>query len=272
MLNLIKMNLYRLMKSKTYIAILVFFVFTFLLGWLIINMNVYFQAASGSGSITVGMENSDAGALTISGIYCMVSSILIAYAVAIFSIIHCEKERKHGFIKNLSAGKKDKARVFLAKIVPAFVVAVAFHIAMFAGTALGLSTRGPIPMGDSIVRIVQFSMINILLCTGIAAFSMAAYELFRNVIPVLILVVNTISGAVGKLIWFGELCLFKFGLHSETSLEKFDITRHFMSTRISGLNIANMFDAKPSNIVIALVGMTVYLAIGVLIYQKKDVV
>ena len=101
---------------------------------------------------------------------------------------------------------------------------------------------------------------------------MAAYELFRNVIPVLILVVNTISGAVGKLIWFGELCLFKFGLHSETSLEKFDITRHFMSTRITGLNIANMFDAKPSNIVIALAGMTVYLAIGVLIYQKKDVV
>ncbi len=272
MLNLTKMNLYRLMKSKTYIAILVFFVFTFLVGWIIINMNMQYQSADGSGSITFKMEDSGAGSLTISELYIALARAVVCYAVAVFAIIHCDKERKHGFIKNLSAGKQEKAMAFLTKIVPSFLVAVAFHIAMFAGTALGLSMKGPFPMGDSIAKTAQFSMINILLCTGIAAFSMTVYELFRNTVPAIILVLVTLSGITGKLVMLGEMCLCRFGVLSETFLEKFEITRHFMSTRISGLNIANMFDAKPSNIVIALAGMTVYLAIGMILYQKKDIV
>ena len=272
MLNLTKMNLYRLIKSKTYIAILVFFVFTFLVGWIIIKMDVNYQSTDGSSSISFEMEDSELESMTISGVYSAMAGPLVCYAVAIFSIIHCDKERKHGFIKNLSVRKQEKALVFLTKIVPAIPVAIAFHIAMFAGTALGLSTKGPFPMGDSIAQTAQFAMINILLCTGIAAFSMTVYELFRNTIPAVILILVTLSGITGEVVRLGEMCLCRFGVLSETFLEKFEITRHFMSTRISGLNIANMLDAKPSNIVIALAGMTVYLAIGMILYQKKDIV
>ena len=113
MLNLTKMNLYRLMKSKTYIAILVFFVFTFLVGWIIINMNMQYQSADGSGSITFEMEDSGAGSLTISELYIALARAVVCYAVAVFAIIHCDKERKHGFIKHLSAGKQETAMAFL---------------------------------------------------------------------------------------------------------------------------------------------------------------
>ncbi|MBR4992831.1 MAG: hypothetical protein IKY04_01140, partial [Lachnospiraceae bacterium] len=66
--------------------------------------------------------------------------------------------------------------------------------------------------------------------------------------------------------------LIKLGILSERFASDLDITQHMITMRFNTMNYANMFANKPNNLVIALIGIAVYLTIGMLLYRKKDVV
>ena len=282
MLNLVKMNVYRLFKSKNWIALLVVLLMAFTVSAIEIAMqrsDATETVVNEDGTEVTTYTDEEGGVyieaqavdLTISEVYASFNGEFTLLVIGIFAVVYCENERKHGFVKNLSVRKKDKALVFASKIAPAFVFSIATIAVSFIGVLLGSVAEGGIPMGD-VAGMIKYSCVAVLLCTAFIMFSMALYELFRKNVAAVLISAFTAVGLIPQLVFYGEIGLIKLGILSERFASDLDITQHMITMRFNTMNYANMFANKPNNIVIALIGIAVYLTIGMLLYRKKDVV
>ena len=119
---------------------------------------------------------------------------------------------------------------------------------------------------------LKFTGIETVLISAFGMFSMAIYELFRKNVPAIIFGTFTAIGLTGQIVALIQTGLNKLGILSDSFCEKFIFAYYFISTRIAVINPSDLAGGKVPAIVIGAVGLVFYLALGMTLYGKKDVV
>lgn len=280
MLNLIKMNMYRLLKSKNFIALIVMIVLAFAITKvqvLLVTGMASIETATIDGDGNVVYETTEteteevAPEFTVMDLFAGFSSEMTSLFMAIFAVVYCENERKNGFVKNLSVTKREKPLVFAAKVAPVTVFAILLQISVFIGVAIAALTYKDVKLGE-IMPVLKYTGVETVLTIAFGMFSMAMYELFRKNVPAIIFGTFTAIGLTGQIVALIQMGLNKLGILSNSFCEKFIFTDHFISTRIAVINPSDLAGGKVPALVIGAVGLVFYLALGMTLYGKKDVV
>lgn len=287
MLNLIRMNLYRFFKEKGYIALIIIMLCTVLISSIAIELNTSeavvteYVDENGSTVRSVEWSNEETGdSVKVSSeadisfgqlfIEIMGGGVLVMI-VGIFAIIYSDNERKFGFVKNLTVRKSERVAVFAAKAVPVFLFTLFTMIAAMIGIYLGSLLIAPVPFGD-LNQFMAYFGVQLLLSTAYGIFSLALYELIRREVVTVIIIIFSSLGLVSQLVQLLEAGLVEIGLCSEAFMEKFEISQHFLEVRSSAIQLGDVSGGRPCAVIIAIIGMAVYLVAGMILYRKKDVV
>jgi hypothetical protein len=280
MLNLIKMNMYRLLKSKNFIALIVMIVLAFAITKvqvLLVTGAATIETATVDEDGNITYETVDTGVaeeapdFTVMDLFAGFSSEMTALFMAIFAVVYCENERKNGFVKNLSVNKREKPLVFAAKVAPVTVFAILLQISVFIGVAIAALTYKDIKFGE-VMPVLKYTGIETVLTIAFGMFSMAMYELFRKNVPAIIIGSFTAIGLTSQIVSLIQVGLNKLGILSDSFCEKFIFADHLISTRIAVINPLDLAGGKVPALVIGAVGLVFYLAVGMTLYGKKDVV
>ena len=288
MINLIKMNFYRMLRSKfVYILLLITFGITLLITSLEtdpaeqeLNQQIMEEQGIGpneadesvgiviGGNISVGgsaEENS-----SLEEIYAgMIGSGFILLMTGIFVAVYSDEERKSGFLKNLTVGVKGKKYIFASKIPIVLLFCTAQMLVVLAAVRIGCNRMGEYAIGD-VGNLIRYMVTEILLHTAYGLFIMACYEMCRSIVLDILIAV------------FGSLNLFGFivsmletqigVLRSLTQIwgGRLELVQYFLVTRARDVAVSCQSYPFVPSIVIAIAGLILYGILGMIIYSKRD--
>lgn len=209
MINLIKMNLNRMFYNRLfYILILINFGICILIASLEadpVDQELDRQIMEEQGIVPdegdIGFGMTVGGNVTedtaLEDIYAeMVGCGLILTLVGVFASVYSDEERKSGFLKNLTVGRKEKKYIFASKAPVVFIFCFMQLIAGIVATYIGSN----LPASYHIVNwgnLIIYILTETLLHTAFGLFIMVFYEIFRTV------VVNILVAVFASLNLFG---------------------------------------------------------------------
>lgn len=286
MLNLIRMNLYRFFREKCYISLIITLLCAMFISAIVVEVSMessieVIETTDENGqpvyNVEMGNENATVSSTTgpdtsVAEIFVeTVGSGVIVMISGIFAIIYSDTERRYGFVKNLTVRKRERVAVFAAKAVPVFLFTLFSMLVILAGVCLGGQMIAPIPFGN-VSQLISYFAVQLLVSTAFGIFALALYELIRKEVVVVITVIFTALGLLGKIVQLLEMGLVKIGIFSDAFMAKYEISKHFLETRSSVITLGDLRGGSPCTLIIAIAGIVVYLAAGMILYRKKDVV
>lgn len=282
MINLIKMNLYRMLRSKfVYILFLVTFGIALLITSLETDpvqqeMDKEIMEEEGIDLNEEGLEigivlgQSGNESKAVEDLYCsFIGSGFLLLITGLFVAVYSDDERKSGFLKNLTVGRKGKKYIFASKIAIVLLFCTILMLVSFAAVYLGsnlMSTYGIGNMG----KLLAYTMREILLHAAYGLLIMTVYEMCRN---------NVISILVAV---FGSLNLFGFIFSLlETKIPpltkltqildgRLELVQYFLVTRARQLPVDYPAFLFVPTTVVAIAGLILYGILGMIIYSKRD--
>lgn len=266
-MNLIRMNLYRFMKTKCVYILLIITVF--LVGFSTLDMmSVESQAliqemmqqegleesSDFTAGITIGM-NMITSASMMTGEY--IGSGIILVFIAIFVALFSNAERAGGYLKNLNSCAGTKSQIFLAKLVPiiVFVFVILWIIPMVA-TACGLQ-------GNDIwtKEFYLYMGIQWLIHTAYGIFILTIMEITRSLVAGMLIGIFVGMGFGVTFIQFVENVIIKQEI----------ISRHMLVTMARMVIPDNVTSAIIPALITGMISVTAYSIIGAWTFQKRDI-
>lgn len=245
MLNLIKMNISRLFRTKAlYTTMIIVFGLFFLLA----------KIAGGEGTIAEFV-----GGTTGSG--------LVFMLVGIFATVYSDEERKSGFLKNLGAAKNRKRCIFLSKI-PAISLYIAIMLATAVVAIMLVGMESGMMFGNISYFAVYF-LFEILVGTAFGTAFLALYEIARgNVLPIIFAIITS-AGIQAIIIKFAESEIGNKIPALAAIMERHIISSNLIVTKASQISAVAPFDYIPV-LIVSLVGIAFYTVLGMTIFEKRD--
>lgn len=266
-MNLIRMNLYRFVKTKSVYIILI--IVALLAGFLAIDMTSeegqeliqeimqqegMEESTDFTAGITIGM-NIITSASMMTGEF--ISSGIILVFIAIFAALFSNAERAGGYLKNLNACTGTKAQIFLAKIVPIILfVFVILWLIPVVSIACGLQ-------GNNILTKEFFLYIGIqwLIHTAYGIFILTIMEITRSLVAGMLIGIFVGMGFGVTLIQFIENAMFRQEI----------ISGHMLVTTARMLMPGNIGNSLIPAIMTGVISLIMYSVIGALTFQKRDI-
>lgn len=282
MINLTKMNLNRMFYNRLfYILILINFGICILIASLEADpvdqeLDRQIMEEQGIDPDDIGFGMTVGGNVTedtaLEDIYAeMVGCGLMLTLVGVFASVYSDEERKSGFLKNLTVGRKGKKYVFASKAPVLFIFCFMQMLVGLVATYIGSN----LPASYHIVNwgnLIIYILTETLLHTAFGLFIMAFYEIFRNVVVNILVAVFASLNLFGFIFSLLETKLGVMRMLAEAFGGRFEIVQYMLVTRIRNMQMnESVFPFVPS-IVVALVGLTLYFILGMVIYSKRDTV
>lgn len=280
MINLIKMNFYRMLRSKfVYILLLITFGITLLITSLEtdpaeqeLNQQIMEEQGVDPNEEGVGIvlgdtieENS-----SLDDIYgSMVGSGLVLLMTGIFGAVYSDEERKSGFLKNLTVGVKGKKYIFASKIPIVLLFCAVQMLVTLVAVGIGSNMMGEYTVSH-MGNLIRYIVTQTFLHAAYGLLVMAFYEMCRNIVLSILIAV------------FGSLNLFGFiislletqigVLRSLTQIwgGRLELVQYFLVTRARDVAVSCRSYPFVPSIVIAIVGLILYGILGMIIYSKRD--
>lgn len=289
MLNLIRMNLYRFLREKTYISLIVIMLCSVFVSAVVIELatdesvqvtktvdengqELYtMEKVDEENGLELSMQSESGPDITIAEIFAGILGSVMTMISGIYAVIYSDTERRQGFVKNLTVRKRERVSVFAAKAVPVLLYDFLCMVAILAGIFIANSLAYNVPFGD-IAGFGRYFGVQLMLSTAFGIFALAIYELIRREVVAVIVVIFTALGLVGKIVQLLEMGLVEVGIFSETFVEKYEITQHMLAYRSGMISPVDQNAGTPCALIVAMMGMAVYLAVGMILYRRKDVV
>lgn len=282
MMNLIKMNLNRLFCKKQFYA---FLIINFLICILMVSLETdpadqelerQIMAEQGvdpddvSFGMTIGGNFTED--TTLEEMYVeMVGSGLILVLVGVFATVYSDEERKSGFLKNLTVGRKGKKYIFSSKVPVLFIFCFMQMLVGLAAVYIGGNLSGNYHIGSR-GNLIVYILTETLLHTAFGVFIMTFYEIFRNVVVNILVAVFVSMNFLGFVTSMVETSVRPIRMLAEAFGGRFEIVQYMLVTRARDMQVAeNVFPFVPS-IVVALAGLALYSILGMVIYSKRDTV
>lgn len=282
MINLTKMNFSRMLHSKLfYILILATFGIFLLVASLEadpVDQELDRQIMEAQG---IDPEDNSFG-MTIGGnlkediafedFYAeLVGSGVILLVVGIFASVYSDEERKNGFLKNLTVGRKGKKYIFASKAPILFLFCFMQLLAGLAAIYVGSNLSGNYDIGNW-ENLILYALTQTVLHTAFGLLIMVCYEIFRNVIVNILVAVFAALDLLGFIFSLLETKLSVLRMFTEAFDGRFEIGQYMLVTRIKNMQVnESVFPFVPS-IVVALAGLVLYFILGMVIYSKRDTV
>lgn len=282
MINLISMNITRFFKSK-----IVFVTSAILMALFVLltaaetdpeeqelNQKIIEQYDVSEEDMEAGMTlgneiDSDSSFDTI--YRSMVSSGLPLILVGIFAAVYTDDERKSGFLKNISVGRNQKKYIFASKIPVLMIYSTILLLLSIAAVKLGCITRDPsLYRVHDIFKLIGYIFVEILLHTAFGAFIMVVYEVCRNSVITIITAIFASLNLFGTIFSVVESKLSSLGGIMEKFVERFGLVQYLLVTRVKLLEISGSVFPHVNTIVVAVVGLSLYAFLGMLIFSKRD--
>ncbi len=281
MLNLMKMNLYRFFKTRVfYITLLITIISFGLLSRLetdpsseIYEAHVEQQSQNEEHVGIVATEEITAET-SLEELYAsFTASGFILIMVGVFAIVYTEEERKSGFLKNLLTTRKEKKNIFLTKIPVVFLYTLIMFLGSLLAIRLGSLGRGPgMYAVQSISSLISFTVLEVLLHTAFGIAMMAFYEITRNTIIPIMLAIFGSANLHGMLLDMLERKLVSMRPSLAGFMEKYALSRNLIVTKANYLGDIEIPFSHMNVIIVIMVGLVIYSAMGTLIFTKRDTI
>ena len=280
MLNLIKMNRYRFIKTRVFYITLLITVIAFgLLSRLETDpssRNPGEQVEQESQEEHVGIVATEevTAETSYEELYAsLTASGYILIMVGVFAIVYTEQERKSGFLKNLLTTRKEKKNIFAAKIPVVFL----YTLIMFLGSLIAIRL-GSLGRGEGMYAIksmwvlFRFTTAEIILHTVFGIAMMAIYEITRNTIIPIMLAIFGSANLHGMLLNMIESKLVSMRPSLAGFMEKYALSMNLIVTKINVLGDEGMPFPAMNVIVVIAIGLISYSVMGMLIFTKRDTI
>ncbi len=281
MINLVKMNLYRLFTMKlSYILWIVAFV---IIGFVTMvesdpmQQELDRQLIEESG-VTEEELNSEMG-MTIQSegyvekTYDQIVAESVKFGIAlilvgIFAVRFSHDEREDGYLKNLTVGRRHQGSIFASKIPAVFLFSLICLIMVAVGVYVGrVIAQAGLGM-QSTTQLIYYLFVQTMLHTAFGAFVMVTYELLRNI------VVSTLCAVLGSfgvfVVIFGTLES-KLAMLSEKFIDLFGLSQYMIVSRSRNLELGVCVFPHVPSIVVGIIGLLFYSILGVFLLRKRDI-
>ena len=283
MVNLIRMNLLKLVKMKAFyiLTLITAFICVVLIADNAANLTVMLddsmseqeraemvelqEELEAEGPSTVGATFEEDTLPAIADYAAeFFRSGLLTVLLAIFVVLYACSERDSGFLKNLCVCTEKRWHIVAARmasvLVFLFVQALVVFLTMLA---TNVAFDSCMEIGN-LLAALPVLMLQFLLHLALAALIFAVVELIRN---------NSISMIISIFISFGFGSAIVSGCTEfirKLTTVNIPLADYLISTRIKMISSPLEYAVVPATIVVGVVGLIGYLAISSFIFQKRD--
>lgn len=285
MLNIIKMDLYRLFKGKfTWLMLIIITLISAVAMYTQYSSHEYYlnHIEEFSEEITVNEQISDEEAeerqayFTDNPIYStdkidvhyfyssLIFNTVIGLYIAIFAAIFTNSEMSTGFIKNIAGQPSIRYKTIISKCISIFVFVCITLVLYFAVAAIcSLVMFGYISVGAySISDMLAFSFTQLLLNTALCIVIMCISELLRN----------TAAGmAVSVLVSIGIFKLIMGKLDQFLNIKNFSFSSMIITSYSTALPITYETNTYQHAVVVGAVYIVIAAAISIISKVKRDI-
>lgn len=255
MSNLLRSDLYRLFKSKSFYICMAVEACLFILGMVII----YLMNQTEPAIVTLEAQNGiDYGltALTTSDITLLLGIIIGIFVTAEFS---------HGTMKNVVSKGFSKVNIYLSKLVTMVIATFIFMLFILIVGVIGATiltgNLGELS-GENVLKIFQIIGIEMLLYTALASLYLMFSMVLRNLGGVI--AINIIYASIVERLFFSLLQLI--------AKDKIEFSKYSLFNNISFYSIGDFTGSDLlRSAVVAIVVLAVTTALGIFAFTKTDV-
>ena len=264
-MSLIRMNIYRFIKTKSvYILLLITAIIVGLLtmdqisGAAAVDYEIMQQAG-------IDMEESAVGItlavtpVTSVGVMSteLIGSGIVLVFTAIFAALFHNAERAGGYLKNLNSCAGAKEQVFFAKVIPVMLyVLLNLLIIPLVVKVLGMPGMDILTKDFMIYMVVEW-----LLHTAYGIFVLMIMEVTRNLVAGILSGIFVGMGVSVMLIGFVENAFHGNGI----------ISGHMLVQMARVLTLENIMSSLIPALITGVISFVLYLVIGTLTFKKKDI-
>lgn len=264
-MSLIRMNLYRFIKTKSvYILLLITAITAGLLtmdqksGAAAVDYEMMQQAEMDMEESAVGITISAAfieSAGQLSGE--LIGSGIVLVFTAIFAALFHNAERAGGYLKNLNSCAGAKEQVFFAKVIPVMLyVLLNLLIIPLVVKVLGMPGMDILTKDFMIYMLTEW-----LLHSAYGIFILMFMEVTRNLVAGIMFGVFAPTGVGVMLIGFVENAFHGNGI----------ISGHMLVQMARVLTLENIMSSLIPALITGVISFVLYLVIGTLTFKKKDI-
>lgn len=268
-MNLVRMNLYRFVRTK---AVYVLLIITVLfMGLIILDQKSMSEEAweaemellqaegidvddtDENVGITFGMTPiTSASAMTES----LVSSGLLLVFTGIFAALFSNAERNGGYLKNLNSCAENRGQIFMAKGAPVAVfVLLSLLIVPLTSVALGLEAENIFSK-----ELILYILVQWLLHLAYGIFVLTVMEVSRSLVVGMLVGIFCGIGVGVVLLSFIENAFRVNGL----------ISSHMIVYIVRGLMLKNVMECLLPALLAGTIGFILYWIVGTLVFEKRD--
>lgn len=269
MLNLIKMDFYRLFKSKSF----------YLIAGVSVIMSIFMMLMFGIYSLALdnlntGELNAETMALleaTLPSTFSQYFEIFffgnyVTLYLVIFIVIFCNAEFGRGYIKNIASLITPRYKMAFSKLI----IIVFMTVVIYALSALIVvcgCAIGKVPMTvDNPGGLIKMIVVGILMNISISAFVMMLFYVFRKSMPALISGIVYVT--MGSILYTFLNLLLKAVFQSE----KIDCTKFTnLGNMLTHINASGDTETYVRASIVAVVILAISMAITCLSLNKKDI-
>lgn len=280
MLNVIKMDLYRMFKSKiTWIILLIVGILAVMSMATRHSEHEYFVNRTPESMVAEGYTEEEAkeqlaadaddpmysanGEIDIMDFYSkLIINTVIGLFIAVFTVIFVGAENSTGFIKNIAGQPSIRYRTILSKCFSIFMYTCMVLI-LFFGITLICSQLffGYISFGAySITDMLAFTLTQLLLNTSLCIVILCITELISN---------SAVSMAIGVLLSIGILRMITNKL--DGLIENFSFTSHLITVNISSLPLTFNSSVYQQAWIVGAVFLVIATTISIFSMKKRDI-
>lgn len=198
------------------------------------------------------------------------SGVLLIFA-GVFASVYSDEERKSGFVKNLTVGRNGKKYIFASKAPVLLLFCFLQLMVCLAAVWLGINSAGEHRV-TSVGNLVVYILTETLLHTAFGLVLMVCYEVFRKIVVNILLAVFAALNLCGFVLSLLETEISVFCMLTEALGGRLEMTQYLLVTRARNMQVnENVFPFVPS-LVASLIGLAVYLTLGMVIYSRRDTV
>lgn len=283
MVNLIRMNLLKLVRMKAFyiLTLITAFICVVLIADNAANLTVMLddsmsekeraemielqEELEAEGPSTVGATFEEDTSPAIADYTAeFFRSGLLTVLLAIFVVLYVCSERDSGFLKNLCVCTEKRWHIVAARMASVLAFLLVQVVVVFLSMLVTNVVFGSCMEIGNLLSAFPVLMLQILLHLALSAFVFAVVELIRN---------NSVSMIVSMFISFGFGSAIVFGctefIRKLTSVN-IPLAEYLISTRIKMISSPLEYSVVPVTIVIGVVGLIGYLAVSSFIFQKRD--
>lgn len=192
--------------------------------------------------------------------------MMLGLFICIFAVLFATADISHGFIKNIGGQVSSRSILILSKALSLLIYIILFFAAYLVVQAVSTQIFfGYIKLGDT-DEFARYLTVQLLLHFALALFCMMAAILLKN---------NVISIIIAVLLCMDIpllLCNIINNLLSKTGLTDFDISKYSLTRNIASLEVSMTDSDLIRAFAVGICFAAFSLAVNCMIFKKKDIV